>query len=63
MLQKCGEVDRNVNSYSQSPNEHNIQSAIKGINGFYDGGGGGGGVGVAGDGLSVEYYRMDNDRE
>ena len=57
MLQKCGEVDRNVNSYSQSPNEHNIQSAIKGINGFYDGGGG------AGDGLSVEYYRMDNDRE
>ena len=57
MLQKCGEVDRNVNSYSQSPNEHNIQSAIKGINGFYDGGAGG-----AGDGLSVEYYRMDNDR-
>ena len=58
MLQKCGEVDRNVNSYSQSPNEHIIQSAIKGINGFYDGGGAGG----AGDGLSVEYYRMDNDR-
>ena len=59
MLQKCGEVDRNVNSYPQSPNEHNIQSAIKGINGFYDGGG----VGGAGDGLSVEYYRTDNDRE
>ena len=57
MLQKCGEVDRNVNSYSQSPNEHNIQSAIKGVNGFYDGG-----VGGVGDGLSVEYYRMDNDR-